>query len=110
MFSKRAGWSLTVKVWVDRDGVKVLGPGRAELLGHIERLRSISAAAKLMGMSYRRAWGLVRSMNAAAKEPLVSAAKGGPGGGGADLTAAGRSALDNYRALVARLAAAARPA
>jgi molybdate transport system regulatory protein len=107
MFRNRTGWTLTVKVWVDRRGVKVLGPGRAELLGHIDRHHSISAAAKLMGMSYRRAWSLVRAINAAAGEPIVAAAKGGAGGGGADLTPAGRDALAAYQKLVARLAAAA---
>ena len=108
MFRNRAGWTLTIKVWVDRHGVKVLGPGRAELLGHIARQKSIAAAAKLMDMSYRRAWGLVRSINDAAGEPLVEVAKGGTGGGGAELTAAGRDALAAYRGIVTHLAKAAR--
>lgn len=99
-----ADWSPVIKVWVHRRGRKVLGPGRAELLGHIEKLRSIAAAAKQMDMSYRRAWGLVRDMNAAAGELLVAVSTGGPGGGGAALTAAGEAAIAAYRKLQAQVA------
>ena len=107
MARTRVGWTLTVKVWLGHDGDKVLGPGRAELLGLIARHRSIRAAASQMSMSYRRAWGLVRSINAAAGVPLVAAVKGGSGGGGAELTPAGRAALAWYEKLVDRLDAAA---
>ena len=104
MLGNKPGWGLKVRVWVERDGMKVLGRGRVELLGHIARHRSISAAAKEMGMSYRRAWSLVRDMNAAAGEPLVTVTTGGPGGGGAELTPRGVEAVEMYQALVARLA------
>jgi len=104
MVRNRVGWTLSVKVWLGHDGNKVLGPGRAELLDLIDRHRSISAAARLMGMSYRRAWSLVRTTNTAAGVPLVAAVKGGSGGGGAELTPAGRDALAWYRQLVRRLA------
>lgn len=100
-------WSLKVRVWVESGGEKVLGPGRADLLGHIDRLHSISAAAKQMGMSYRRAWGLVMSMNDTAGSPLVERTTGGTGGGGAVLTARGREALAYYRKLLDALAKAA---
>lgn len=106
---QHTGWGLKVRVWVERDGVKVLGPGRVELLEHIERERSISAAAKRMSMSYRRAWELVRAMNDAAGFPLVEAATGGTGGGGAALTAEGRNAIVLYRNLIATVAAGAPP-
>lgn len=104
MSGERTGWGLKVRVWVERDGVKVLGPGRVELLEHINRLRSISAAAREMGMSYRRAWELVQSMNDAAGTPLVTAAPGGARGGGAVVTEHGLRAIALYRDLVARFA------
>src|SRR5262249_4920430 len=97
------GWTLKVRVWVERNGQKVLGPGRVELLGHIERHGSISAAAKRMSMSYRRAWSLVRDMNETAGEPLVEVTTGGSGGGGASLTARGKEALAVYKRLVDRV-------
>jgi molybdate transport system regulatory protein len=55
-----------------------------------------------MGMSYRRAWLLVKTMNACFREPLVAATKGGQHGGGAQLTAIGRDVLARYRAMEAR--------
>jgi len=52
-----------------------------------------------MGMSYRRAWLLTKTMNACFREPLVEAAKGGLGGGGARLTRVGCEVLALYRAM-----------
>jgi molybdate transport system regulatory protein len=103
MFGNKPGWKLKVRVWVEHNGQKVLGPGRYELLGHIDRLHSITAAAKEMSMSYRRAWLLVRSMNDAAGEPLVELATGGAGGGGAKLTPHGRKAVRFYQTLAEQL-------
>jgi len=87
------GWSIGFRVWVERGGQAVLGQGRLELLEGIDRCHSISAAARHMGMSYRRAWQLVQSINAAAGQPLVTAAPGGAHGGGAQLTALGQWAI-----------------
>ncbi|MCU0831946.1 MAG: LysR family transcriptional regulator [Rhizobiaceae bacterium] len=78
----------------------MLGPGKAELLQHIAATGSISAAGKAMGMSYKRAWMLVETMNAAFRMPLVESARGGAHGGGAQLTETGRRVLDTYVAIV----------
>lgn len=75
----------------------VMGPGRADLLGKIAETGSIAAAGRRMGMSYKRAWALVESMNSMFRAPLVEAAKGGIGGGGARLTATGAEILAAYR-------------
>jgi molybdate transport system regulatory protein len=74
-----------------------LGPGKVDLLEAIERTGSISAGARELGLSYRRAWDLVDTMNHSFKQPLVARAKGGKGGGGAQLTAEGRHMLELYR-------------
>ena len=103
MFGGKSHVKFKVRVWIERDGEKLLGPGRVELLGHIEQHGSISAAARQMNMSYRRAWSLVRDMNEVAGEPLVELATGGAGGGGATLTPLGKEALVYYRRLVDRL-------
>jgi molybdate transport system regulatory protein len=79
----------------------VLGPGKAELLARIRDTGSISAAGRAMGMSYKRAWSLVEEMNAAFRDPLVSSARGGAGGGGASLTEAGVTVLAAYGAMLA---------
>jgi len=79
--------------------ISALGPGKAELLENIIESGSISGAAKVMGMSYRRAWTLVAEMNSAFSSPLVDAAVGGKGGGGAEITPLGRDMLQAYRNL-----------
>lgn len=76
-----------------------MGPGKAELLEHIEATGSISAAGRAMGMSYKRAWQLVDTMNAMFRAPLVQSSRGGAKGGGAVLTDEGQAVLAEYRAL-----------
>jgi molybdenum ABC transporter molybdate-binding protein len=98
-FSWMGDWEVGVRVWVERAGRAVLGPGRLELLEEIGRCRSISAAARQVGVSYRHAWVLVQEVNQAAGEPLVVAASGGKGGGGACLTPRGRLAVAVFRDL-----------
>ena len=88
-----------------------LGPGKVELLTALSETGSITAAAKSLNMSYMRAWTLIRTMNGCFKAPLVSATHGGPhGGGGADLTPAGRTVLALYRRMDAQCLRAVAPA
>jgi molybdate transport system regulatory protein len=79
-----------------------LGPGKADLLGLIAETKSIGEAAKQMGMSYMRAWTLIKTMNACFQEPLVTARRGGKQHGGAELTRTGEAALELYRTLEAQ--------
>ena len=74
-----------------------IGPGKAALLQAIQETGSISAAARRMKMSYRRAWLLVDTMNRCFREPLVKAAPGGKGGGGAHVTQFGGTVLAKYQ-------------
>jgi molybdate transport system regulatory protein len=79
-----------------------LGPGKVDLLEAIGRTGSISAAARELGMSYRRAWLLVDAINNAFPEPLVDTATGGRGGGGATVTAFGNEVQRRYREIEAK--------
>lgn len=74
-----------------------IGPGRADLLELIASTGSISAAGKAMGMSYKRAWGLVQALNEGFGTLLVESSRGGAAQGGAQLTEAGRTVLAHYR-------------
>lgn len=76
-----------------------VGPGKVDLLAKIAETGSISAAARALGMSYRRAWLLVDTMNRCFRAPVVSAAPGGRGGGGASVTALGEEVLRRYRVM-----------
>lgn len=96
-----------IRLFLSPDGM--IGPGKAQLLQRIDETGSISAAGRGMGMSYKRAWMLVETMNAMFHEPLVESARGGPGGGGAALTATGREVLALYRRIETEAAIAAAP-
>jgi molybdate transport system regulatory protein len=76
-----------------------IGPGKIALLEAIVRERSISAAARELDMSYRRAWLLVDAMNRLFHSPVVVTATGGQQGGGAELTKTGIEVLETYRAI-----------
>ncbi len=84
-----------------------MGPGKADLLEAIAKEGSISAAGRALGMSYRRSWLLVDTMNRCWTAPLVETTAGGGKGKGARLTPLGREVLKGYRALEAGLMQAA---
>jgi molybdate transport system regulatory protein len=94
---------------VSDDGTIVLGPGKADLLEAIARTGSIRAAADELGMSYMRAWTLVRTMNAAFRNPLVEKVRGGTDQGGAQLTKSGETVLRLYRKMEEKAARAVEP-
>lgn len=74
-----------------------LGPGKVALLEEIARTGSISAAGRALGMSYRRAWELVDSLNRTFRGPVVATRHGGERGGGAALTPFGQEIVARYR-------------
>jgi molybdate transport system regulatory protein len=76
-----------------------MGPGKADLLDAIASTGSISAAARELGMSYRRAWLLVETMNQSFREAIVETLAGGKSGGGARVTALGLEVVRRYRAM-----------
>ncbi len=80
-----------------------MGPGKAALLEAIITQKSISASARALGMSYRRTWLLVDTMNRCWRSPLIETAAGGARGGGATLTALGTEVLAHYKALAAAI-------
>ena len=101
--------ALPPKIRILIAAVVAIGPGKADLLAAIERTGSISAAARQMAMSYRRAWLLVEAMNSAFREPLVETLTGGEGGGGARVTKLGEEVLRRYRAMESRAARSVAP-
>ena len=97
-----------VKVTLVLNSGARIGPGKASLLESIRSTGSISAAARAMGMDYKRAWLLIDSLKRAFTSPTVERATGGAGGGRATLTALGADLIDRYRKLekaTAKLAA-----
>lgn len=86
-----------------------LGPGKFELLRLVDQTGSVSAAAKRLRMSHARSVKLVAEMNALGSRPVIATRIGGPSGGGAVLTDAGRDLLNQYERLDAAVRAAAAP-
>lgn len=91
-----SGIVLKSKVWLEKDGKLFMGWGRATLLERIDKLGSISAAARSMKLAYRNAWLWVEAMNRLAGAPLVTKTTGGPRGGHARLTDEGRRIVKEY--------------
>lgn len=85
----------------------MFGPGKAELLQNIHETGSIAAAGRRTGMSYKRAWYLIDTLNAYFKEPVVVSVKGGAKGGGASLTDTGKAVLAHYQSMQRKAEAAA---
>lgn len=85
----------------------IVGPGKIELLQAVRDTGSISAAARHMGMSYKRAWYLLDTLNKGFHQPVFEASTGGRGGGGARLTVLGETLITSYTAIMAACVAAA---
>src|SRR5262245_52785072 len=83
-----------------------MGPGKARLVTLIADTGSISAAARRMGMSYRRAWPMVEALNKSFTEPVVLTAVGGKRGGGAVVTDFGKRLVAHYHGMEAKASAA----
>jgi molybdate transport system regulatory protein len=98
-------WAMArLKVSLILDSGARIGPGKAALLESVRDTGSISAAARAMGMDYKRAWTLIDSLNRAFDTPVVERATGGAGGGGARLTPFGTDVLARYLRLEAAAA------
>lgn len=99
-------YTIRPRIRVTRDdGTIAIGPGKADLLEAIGRTGSIRQSADELGMSYMRAWNLVRTMNAAFRGPLVETERGGPAQG-ASLTGRGVEVLRLYRRMESKAARA----
>lgn len=91
-----SGNTVEGRLWVDKAGEAFLGHGRIELLRQIDEQGSISAAARVIGMSYKAAWQAVDAMNNLADKPLVERMTGGKHGGGTSLTDEGHRAVEMF--------------
>ena len=91
-----SGIVMRSKVWLEKDGKLFMGWGRVTLLERIDKLGSISAAARSMKLAYRNAWLWVEAMNRLAATPLVVKSIGGRRGGNTHLTDEGRRIVKEY--------------
>ena len=87
------------RLWIENEGKTFLGFGRISLLKKVEETSSISAAAKEMNMSYKKAWKLMNEMNEISKEPILIKNIGGKNGGGTTLTPYGKALIEQFETL-----------
>lgn len=90
---------LTGKIWIEKDGERLIGKGRVELLERIKASGSIRQAALQMKMSYRQAWEMIKDMNERLESPVLISTRGGKGGGSAVVTEKGERIIAEYHLL-----------
>jgi molybdate transport system regulatory protein len=88
---------MDIRLRIDFGPRASIGPGKVALLEHIDRVGSLSQAARELGLSYRRAWLLLDDLNHSFTEPVASASVGGVGGGGVQLSAFAKDLIKAYR-------------
>jgi molybdate transport system regulatory protein len=89
---------LRYKVWLEHEELgKAFGDGPLEMLERVERSGSLRRAAREMGMSYNKAWYLVKKLERALGFPLLERRSGGPYGGGSAVTPRARELMARYR-------------
>jgi len=99
---------LHLSIRLDLANGERIGPGKVALLEAIKETGSISAAARKMDMSYRRAWLLVEAINRSLRKPAVTSEVGGQHGGGAKITSVGEHIIALYREIEAQSRTAAK--
>jgi molybdate transport system regulatory protein len=92
-------WEARLRLWIAVNGHNALGPGKIRLLETIAAYKSLSAAAKYLRMSYRLAWKHLRLIEKWTGVAVVEPHRGGPSGGGTDLTPQGKALLEAYHNL-----------
>ena len=92
-------YKIKSRIWIEADGEILLGEGRVNLLKAIDKMGSLSQAAKSIGMSYKKAWSLIDAVNKRAEKPVTTSSIGGKGGGGAELTSYGKSLVETFETI-----------
>jgi len=92
-------YKIKSRIWIEADGQILLGEGRVQLLKAIDETGSLTKAAKTLGMSYKKAWLLMDSVNSRAAEPICIKSIGGKSGGGTALTPYGKSLIEVFESI-----------
>lgn len=88
--------NFNAKLVLLEDGDGFFGPGVRDLFLFIDSEKSVKAASEKMQISYSKAWRMIRNVEKAIGTTAVARFHGGPEGGSACLTEAGRDILEKY--------------
>lgn len=94
------GMTVSVKVVVGRNDAE-FGPGTSQLLALIDQCGSVRHAAEAMEISYGKTWKIIRDVEDALGQQVVSRQQGGPRGGSAFVTEAGHELIRRYDEMTA---------
>ena len=98
MVSSKPSLMSSFKVWLESEGKHVIGEGGVGILRAVEECKNLTAAAKKAKVSYKYAWDQIAETERAIGIPVIRTRRGGKsGGGGAELTEAGRALLRQYK-------------
>ncbi len=95
-------YKIKSRIWIEADGHILLGEGRVNLLKVIGQTGSLTKAAKILGISYKKAWSLIDGVNSSAAHPVVETIIGGKSGGGTTLTTYGELLVKTYEKINTR--------
>lgn len=101
-----SGITVRPRLRIDRGETALLGPGKIGLLEALGRTESLTEAAAELGMSYMRAWKLLKALSTTFREPLFHSERGGASHGRTTLTNEGRAVVVLYRQMEAEATAA----
>ncbi|NRD18642.1 LysR family transcriptional regulator [Winogradskyella eckloniae] len=87
------------RLWIEKEGKPFIGFGRINLLKQVDKTASISAAAKTLKMSYKKAWNLLNEIETLAEQPVLVKNIGGKNGGGTQVTDYGKSLILQFETL-----------
>ena len=93
------GMQIRSKIWLEMEEEPVFGSGRRHLLEAIDKHGSINQAARMVNISYKKAWSYIKAMEERLGISLVECRTGGKSGGGANLTDEARDFLQRYATL-----------
>lgn len=85
---------LGIRLWIEGEEGTLVSSGRMRLMMLIEELGSLNKAAKMLGMSYRRAWGRIQETEERLGQPIVVRMRGRKG---YELTDFGRSIIESWK-------------
>jgi len=96
--------TIHVKIWFEKKGESIIGPGRLAILEAINETGSLTQATEMCNISFRKAWKLINEINDKLEQPVISTERGGKGGGGGTvLTEYGKKLLMQYKKIQSKL-------
>jgi len=97
-------YSIHIKIWIEKKGISILGPGRIEILEAIDKTSSLTKATRNCHISFKKGWKLINDISQHLEQPVIISERGGKGGGGKTiLTEYGKKLVRQYRSIQEKL-------